>query len=82
MVCRASAATLNGDGRPCPTKSFRSLSDWNTGTVIGEVCKLKRRCRSGFYEDVKKGLVKIEKIGRKSIIRGPVAKAYISAGPA
>jgi len=50
--------------------------------VIGEVCKLKPRCRSGFYEDVKKGLVKIEKIGRKSIIRGPVAKAYISAGPA
>ena len=50
--------------------------------VVNEVCKLKRRCRSGFYEDVKKGLVKIEKSGRSSIIRGPVAKAYISAGPA
>ena len=50
--------------------------------VIGEVCKLKPRCRSGFYEDVKKGLVKIEKSGRSSIIRGPVAKAYISGGSA
>jgi hypothetical protein len=46
--------------------------------VVNEVCKLKPRCRSGFYEDVKKGIVKIEKVGRKSIIRGPVAKAYIS----
>ena len=49
---------------------------------VDEVCKLKRRCRSGFYEDVKKGLVKIEKSGRSSIIRGPVAKAYISGGSA
>jgi hypothetical protein len=50
--------------------------------TIGEVCDLKPRCHSGFYEDLKKGLVKIEKIGRKSIIRGPVAKAYISGGSA
>jgi hypothetical protein len=49
---------------------------------VDEVRKLKRRCRSGFYEDVKKGLVKIEKVGRSSIIRGPVAKAYISGGSA
>ena len=49
---------------------------------VKEVCDLKPRCRSGFYEDVKKGLVKIEKSGRSSIIRGPVAKAYISGGSA
>jgi hypothetical protein len=38
---------------------------------------LKSRSHSGFYEDVKRGLVTIEKHGRKSTVRGPVAMAYI-----
>ena len=46
--------------------------------TINEVCALKNRSRSGFYEDVKKGLVSIEKVGdRKSVVRGPVARRYI-----
>ena len=50
--------------------------------TVNEVCVLKNRSRSGFYEDVKKGLVSIEKIGdRKSIVRGPVARRYIEGRP-
>jgi hypothetical protein len=45
--------------------------------TVGEVCTLKPRCHSGFYEDVKKGLVVLRKIGRKSVVPGPVARAYI-----
>jgi hypothetical protein len=46
--------------------------------TVNEVCALKSRSRSGFYEDVKKGLVSIEKVGdRKSVVRGPVARRYI-----
>jgi hypothetical protein len=50
--------------------------------TVNEVCALKNRSRTGFYEDVKKGLVSIEKIGdRKSIVRGPVARCYIEGHP-
>ncbi len=49
--------------------------------TVDEVCALKPRSRSGFYEDLKAGLVKIEKIGRKSIVRGPVARRYIAGEP-
>jgi len=46
--------------------------------TIDEVCALKPRSRTGFYQDLKAGLVKMEKIGRKSIVRGPVARRYIA----
>jgi hypothetical protein len=46
--------------------------------TIDEVRALKSRSRTGFYQDLKAGLVKIEKIGRKSIVRGPVARRYIA----
>jgi hypothetical protein len=49
--------------------------------TVDEVCALKPRSRTGFYADLKAGLVKIEKIGRKSIVRGPVAKRYIAGEP-
>jgi hypothetical protein len=50
--------------------------------TINEVCALKNRSRTGFYEDVKNGLVSIEQIGdRKSIVRGPVARCYIEGRP-
>jgi hypothetical protein len=57
-----------------------SLEDrLNHGNLtVKEVRRLKNRSHSGFYEDVKAGLVKIEKIGRKSIVRGPIARAYIN----
>ena len=61
----------------------RSRSGSNSGNLpINEVCALKNRSHSGFYEDLKKGLVAIEKIGdRKSIVRGPVARRYIEGRP-
>jgi hypothetical protein len=49
--------------------------------TIDEVCALKQQSRTGFYADLKAGLVKIEKRGRKSIVRGPVAKRYIAGEP-
>jgi hypothetical protein len=45
--------------------------------TVSEVCALRNRSRSGFYEDVRNGLVALRKIGRKSVVRGPVARAYI-----
>jgi hypothetical protein len=49
--------------------------------TVDEVRALKSRSRTGFYEDVKAGRVKIEKIGRKSIFRGRIAKLYIAGEP-
>jgi hypothetical protein len=45
--------------------------------TVSEVCALRNRSRSGFYEDVRNGLVALRKIGRKSVVPGPVARAYI-----
>ena len=45
--------------------------------TIREVCELKNRSKPGFYEDLKSGLVAIKKIGAKSVVPGPVARAYI-----
>ena len=47
--------------------------------TIDEVCDLKQRSRSGFYADLKAGLVEIRKQGRNSVVPGPVAKRYIAA---
>jgi hypothetical protein len=47
--------------------------------TIDEVCRLKKRSRSGFYADLKAGLVEIRKQGRLSVVPGPVAKRYIEA---
>jgi hypothetical protein len=49
---------------------------FGNGTV-DKTRHLKNRSRSGFYEDLKRGLVAIEKNGRKSVARGPIARAYI-----
>jgi len=49
--------------------------------TVEETRRLKNRSHSGFYEDVKRGLVAIEKIGRKSLVRGPIAQAYIRGRP-
>lgn len=46
--------------------------------TVDEVCALKKRSRSGFYEDVKAGLVEIRKQGRSSVVPGPIARRYIS----
>ena len=39
------------------------------------------RSKTGFYQDLKAGLVKIEKNGRKSSVLGPIAKRYIAGEP-
>jgi hypothetical protein len=46
--------------------------------TIDEVCALKKRSRSGFYADLKAGLVEVRKQGRNSIVPGPVARRYIN----
>ena len=50
--------------------------------TIDEVCDLKKRSRSGFYADLKAGLVQIRKQGRISVVPGPVARRYINGDTA
>ena len=49
--------------------------------LIPEILELKPVSRTQFYEDVKAGLVTIEKHGRRSHVRGPVAKHYVTGDP-
>jgi hypothetical protein len=49
--------------------------------TVDEVCGLKHRSRSGFYSDRKAGLVEIQKVRRKTIVRGPIARKYIAGEP-
>jgi len=54
----------------------------NSGNLtIEEVCALATRSKTGFYEDLKAGLVAVRKIGRKSVVPGPIARAYINGKP-
>jgi hypothetical protein len=48
---------------------------------VNEVCYLKPCSRSKFYQDRKAGLVETKKVGSKSVVRGPIAKKYISGEP-
>lgn len=48
---------------------------------ISEVCALRGRSRSGFYQDVLAGRVRLLKIGRRSVVPGPIARAYIAGQP-
>ncbi len=50
----------------------------NGNLTVAEVCALAGRSRTGFYEDLKAGLVTVRKAGRKTLIPGPVAKRYIA----
>lgn len=50
----------------------------NGNFTVAEVCALAGRSRTGFYEDLKAGLVSVRKAGRKTLIPGPVAKRYIA----
>jgi hypothetical protein len=50
----------------------------NGNLTVAEVCLLASRSRTGFYEDLKAGLVTVRKAGRKTLIPGPVAKRYIA----
>ena len=48
---------------------------------VDEVCVLADRSKTAFYQDVKAELVKIRKVGRRSVVRGPIAKKYIAGEP-
>ena len=50
----------------------------NGNLSIHEVYELANRSKTGFYADLKAGLVTIRKIGRKSIVPGAVARRYIA----
>jgi hypothetical protein len=43
---------------------------------VAEVCALANRSKTGFYADLKAGLVTIRKVGRKTVVYGPVARRY------
>jgi hypothetical protein len=49
--------------------------------TVKETRLLRNVSHSGFYDDLKHGLVAVEKNGRKSVVRGPIAKAYIEGRP-
>lgn len=49
--------------------------------TINEIRELKPCSRSKLYQDAKAGLVVIQKVGSKSVVRGPIAKKYISGEP-
>jgi hypothetical protein len=49
--------------------------------TIREVRALKNISHTEFYTDIKRGFVRIEKRGARSIVRGPVAKRYIEGRP-
>jgi hypothetical protein len=50
-------------------------------STVEETRTLKNRSHSGFYEDLSEGLVAVRKIGRKTIVPGPIAAAYIAGRP-
>ncbi len=45
--------------------------------TIDEICGLKNCGKTQVYADIKAGALEVEKHGRSTRIRGPVAKAYI-----
>jgi hypothetical protein len=49
--------------------------------TVEETRILKNRSHSGFYEDLREGLVAVRKIGRKTVVWGPIAAAYIAGRP-
>jgi hypothetical protein len=49
--------------------------------TVAETRTLKNRSHSGFYEDLRDGLVAVRKIGRKTVVPGQIAAAYIAGRP-
>ncbi len=60
-----------------PTVSLQDRLEHGNLTVR-EVCALKACSKTAFYADVKAGVVKTRKHGRRTEVQGPVAKRYIS----
>jgi hypothetical protein len=49
--------------------------------TVEETRTLKNRSHSGFYADLSEGLVAVRKIGRKTVVPGPIAAAHIAGRP-
>jgi hypothetical protein len=49
--------------------------------TVEETRTLKNRSHGGFYEDLREGLVVVRKVGRKTIVPGRIAAAYIAGRP-
>jgi hypothetical protein len=45
--------------------------------TVAEVVALRGTSTAQFYADLKRGRVEIRKLGRKTVVPGPIAKAYI-----
>ena len=61
------------------TPSFSISDRFEHGNFeIGEVCELAKVGKTRIYEDLKKGRLSIRKIGRKSVVPGPIALAYVT----
>jgi hypothetical protein len=45
--------------------------------TIDELCALKMCGKTQVYADIKAGALRVEKHGRSTRVRGPIAKAYI-----
>jgi hypothetical protein len=46
-------------------------------TTINNLVALRGTSTAQFYADLKRGRVEIRKLGRKTVVPGPIAKAYI-----
>jgi hypothetical protein len=69
----------NRDTPKTPTPLVTIQDRLEAGNLtIDEVCALANRSRTGFYSDLKAGLVTIRKIGRKSVVPGHIARRYIA----
>jgi hypothetical protein len=79
-LCLANAAhkALTSGDKPAPTITLQDRLEHGNLT-IDEVCALASRSRTAFYADAKAGLVKIHKMGRRSVVPGPAVKAYLAA---
>jgi hypothetical protein len=49
--------------------------------TVEETRTLKNRSHSAFYLDLQQGLVAVRKIGRKTVVPGPIAAAYMAGRP-
>ena len=60
--------------KPAPVTLEDRLKHGNL--TVAETRALRNCSKTSFYADLKAGLVSIRKIGRKSVVTGPVARRY------
>jgi hypothetical protein len=63
-----------------PIVTLRDRLEFGNLTVA-EILAAKPVSKTQFYADLKRGLVRIEKDGRRTLIRGPIARKYLANEP-